>query len=97
MLKWKAFVYSTNYSIICVSETWLSNHIFDNEILPNGYAIYRKDRSSRGGGILITIKDNLASSLIPSPSDIETITIKISISNPIIICLVYIPPNSSDS
>ena len=58
---------------------------------------YCKDRSSRGGGVLIAIKDNLASSLITSPSDIETITIKIPISNPIIICLVYIPPNYCNS
>ena len=95
--KFQAFVYSTNYSIICVSETWLSNHIFDNEILPNGCTIYRKDRCSRGGGVLIAIKDDFTSSLTTSPSDIETITVKILISNPIILCLVYIPPNSSDS
>ena len=95
--KFQAFVYSTNYSIICVSETWLSNHIFDNEILPNGYTIYRKDRCSCGGGVLIAIKDNFTSSLTTSPSDIETITVKILISNPIILCLVYIPPNSSNS
>lgn len=95
--KFQAFAYSSNYNIFCVSETWLSNHIFDNEILPTGYSIYRKDRNSRGGGVLMAIKDNLTCNLMSSPPDIEIITVKISTSVPIFICLVYIPPNSSEN
>jgi len=42
----------------------------------------------------MAIKDNITSSLT---TDIEAITDKIFTSTPIIICLVYIPPNSSDN
>ena len=30
----------TNPDIIAVTETWLSDNIFDNEILPNSYSIF---------------------------------------------------------
>ena len=38
------YVYSNSPDIIAVTETWLSEKIFDNEILPNNYTIIRKDR-----------------------------------------------------
>jgi len=45
------------YPVICVTETWLSELVFDKEILPSHYAIYRKDRAqgSRGGGVLLLL------------------------------------------
>ena len=39
--------------LIC--ETWLSDFVYDHEILPSNYSIYRKDRLSRGGGVLIAV------------------------------------------
>ena len=62
---------------------WLSDVIYDNEIIPTGYTIYRKDRSTGGGGVLMAIKDYITSNLMSSPSDIEIITVNIltSISN----------------
>jgi len=85
--KFQAFVYSQPFR---VSETWLSNHIFNNEMLPTGYTIYRKDRNSHGGGVLMAIKDNLTCILVSFPSDLEIIAVKISTSNPVFIYLVYI-------
>ena len=61
----------------CVTETWLSDFIFDHEILPCGYSLYRKDKSSRGGGVLIAVSDLISSSLIPSPPDLEVITVNV--------------------
>ena len=87
--KFQAFAYSFNYSIICVSETWLSSHIFDNETLPTDYTIYHKDRCSWGGGVLMAIKDKIASSLMTSPPDIEAITVKILTSTPIIMSCLH--------
>ena len=57
-----AFVFSSNYSIYCFTETWLSNHIMDVEVIPSGFTIYRKDRSTRGGGVLIAVKSSIPSS-----------------------------------
>ena len=95
--KFQGFVYSSDFSIVCITETWLNSDIFDNEILPSGYSIYRKDRDSRGGGVLLAIKDGISSSQLPSPSDIETVTVLISSQNSIIICATYVPPNASDN
>ena len=77
------------YNIYCVTETWLSDFIFDHEILPCGYSLYHKDRSSRGGGVLIAVSDLISSSLIPSPPDLEVITVNVFCHNgPITFCTV---------
>ena len=68
------------------------------ENLNNDFIIYRKDRQTRGGGVLIAVKCFLHSSLIFSPSDLEVISVKLSICNhEIILCSIYIPPDSSES
>ena len=89
------FVYSNKVDIFCVTETWLTDAIYDNEILPTDYSVYRNDRNSRGGGVMIVINNNICSELIPSNSDLEVLSIKIKI-KPIsfTVCVVYIPPNS---
>ena len=46
----QSFVYSNDFKIIAITETWLHDYIYNGEILPTGYTIYRKDGSSRGGG-----------------------------------------------
>ena len=54
-------VYSEQFDIACVCETWLHEGVLDNEIL-QGYTIYRNDRlNNRGGGVLVAIKTNLRS------------------------------------
>ena len=92
--KFQGFVYSSDFSIVCTTETC---DIFDNKVLPSGYSIYRKDRDSRGGGVLLAIKDSFSSSRLPSPSDIETVSVLISSQNSIIICAAYVPPNANDN
>ena len=93
----QSFICSSDFSILCITETWLSKDIFDNEIIPSGYTIYRKDTDSRGGGVLLAVKDNITSSQLSSPPHVEILTVLISTSNPFIISVVYIPPNSSDT
>jgi len=89
--KFQSYVYSTPYNIYCISETWLHDSIFDGEILSYGYTIYRKDRGSRGGGVLIAIEDSVSSSSLPSPTDLEVISVSIDLSNdPITLCTVYV-------
>lgn len=41
---------------VCVSETWLGDSVRDHEILGPEYAVFRKDRRGRGGGVLIAVK-----------------------------------------
>jgi len=61
------------------------------------YSIYRKYRDSRRGGVLLAIKDNITSTQLPSPSNVEIITVLISMDEPFIISVVYISPNSNDT
>ena len=47
-------------------------------IIPTGFSVYRKDRGSRGGGVLIAVNDSVSSSLLPqSPTDLEVIASKL--------------------
>ena len=84
-----------NFDIFVVSETWLSSDMFDNEIMPPGYCVYRNDRSSRGGGVAIYVKLSCPSSLLFSQDSFEGIYILISSS--LDISCVYVPPASDFS
>ena len=56
-------VYSEDYDVVAVTETWLNDNILDSEILSHGYSIYRHDRDSskRGGGVLLAVKQSIES------------------------------------
>ena len=56
----QAYVTLVNSAFIAITETWLHNNIDDNELLPNSYNIHRKDRESRGGGVLLAVKSNIS-------------------------------------
>ena len=84
---------------------WLADFIFDQEIFPSGYTIFRKDRSSRGGGVLVAVSDTIPASVVPSHSlhacpshkDLEILSIFVKFEkNQILLCCVYIPPNVND-
>ena len=92
----QSFVYCTLPDIIGVTETWLSDKIFNNEILPQNYSIIRKDRQSRGGGVMFAIKHSKSYQVLLSLPDLELLTISIGSPTSTIYCLVYIPPNSPD-
>ena len=93
----QSFVYASDFDIFCLTETWLTECIYDHEILPNDFVLYRKDRPSRGGGVLIAIKASICSSQLPSPPDIEVISIKVGSVQEFVLSSVYIPPNASTS
>ena len=78
--------------MFCITETWFSEFISGGEIIPSDFVLYRKDRPSRGGGVLITINKSLYSTLVPSPSDIEVVTIKIGLSNAFAVCTSLLTP-----
>ena len=74
----------------------MPNSISDFEILSTNFSIFCKDRSSHGGGVLISVDATLPYSIILSRSTLEVITVSIGINLPLILCTVYVPPNSSD-
>jgi len=50
-------VYGNDIEVIALTETWLSDQVGNNEMLPVGYNIFRRDRRTgkRGGGVLLDI------------------------------------------
>ena len=84
---------SARYSSVCnVLRVWSISliptyrvyRLYDNEILPSGYSIFRMNRGSRGGGILIAVADSIPTKLIPSPPNLDALKIIISYSNHIL-------------
>lgn len=55
----KDHIYSANYDIIAVTETWLSSSIPDSNFCLDHYCFLRKDRNSIGGGVAFYIKNNI--------------------------------------
>ena len=91
-MQFQTFVYSLNFDVVGVTETWLSDMILDKEIIPYGYSIYRKDRASRGGGVLIAIKNSISSRIVQSPLKLELIAVELIEIN-YLVFIVYLPPN----
>ena len=67
-------MYSSSFSILALTETWLLNNIYDKEIIPNDFTIFRSDRASRGG-VLIFTSHNIPSRLVKSHESIDMVTI----------------------
>ena len=71
-------VFSKLFSMMCVAEIWL---IWDREILPHGCRIFRKDRRSRGGGVLLAVTEHIPSTLdlLLCIDTVELIIVKVCI------------------
>ena len=80
-----------------ITETWLTSSIYDNEILPSQFTIYRSDRKSRGSGIMIAINHSIPSKIISCSNEVEALTVQLLLKQPINLCLIYNPPNSESS
>jgi hypothetical protein len=67
--------------IIC-TETWVDPSITNNQIFLDEYKLYRKDRLTTGGGVLIAINKEYLSSPVPELStDCGIVWAKISLTN----------------
>ena len=83
------FVYSSLPDVIAVTETLLSDSIFNNEVLPNDYSVYCKDHQSHGGVLIGSTASHISSSFLYSPSDPDVLTVKLFLPFPIVMCCVY--------
>ena len=70
-----------NPFVICIVESWLTKDFNNSTLKLNGYSIFRKDRKSRGGGILIAIKSPLEGNMLDIEEDIEILTVDIYYEN----------------
>lgn len=96
----KDVVYGQDLDVICITETWLNNTVYDHELLPSGYKIFRNDRKGRvGGGVLIATKLNFLSREIEHSFDsLECVIVEMDISNhqSVLFINCYRPPTDKD-
>ena len=87
-------VWFSSIAIFALTETWLSDSFCDGEILPSHFTVYRHDRSSRGGRVLLAVHSSLSSSCFDSPPDLEVVcaTVANGSGSDILFCLIYVPP-----
>lgn len=82
--------------LVVLTETWLSEDVFDSEIVPRNYKVFRKDRDRRGGGVAVLFKSSLDVIAMPDVTGVESLFCKLYINK---VCYllgaVYRPPNSS--
>ena len=67
--------------IFCLTETWLTKDVPDSMFCPFGFNVVRRDRDSRGGGVLLLIRDCISFRSVEIPigfSHIELICVDIS-------------------
>ena len=98
LTEFQGLVYGNDFDIAAVTETWLRDGYLDNEILPDEYAIFRKDRSDRrGGGVLLAVKRDILAyrrcDLEPLNSEILVCELCPGNSFKITFCVAYRPPN----
>ena len=85
-------MYSKNYDVFCVTETWLEGFILNKRLYPQTIRfIERIVHGHRGGGIITAVKT--ASKLISKHSNVVVITIELQTSPQINIIGMYVPPN----
>ena len=88
-----------DFDVLCISETWLSEHVKDNDISIPGYNIFRKDRKhSLGGGVCIYVKENFIVKIREDLmfDEVEAVRVDINIgSTCYLVCCIYRPPSST--
>lgn len=89
---------SYNAQLVVISETWLSDKISSDEIVPPGYKLYRRDRVSRGGGVAVVAKENIAVTFMDQIPNHESLFLNVKILGfTFLLCAVYRPPDAADS
>ena len=80
------------------TETWLNPSITNSEIFPPEFDVYRRDRSSRGGGTLVATKKSLISHQIPSNPSAEAVLVSVQTndkSSNLVVGSLYRPPSAT--
>ena len=99
------YITYSNLDLVCLTETWLQEHIYNNVVAISDFNLLRRDRKDRQhGGVCIYIRDSIQFSLLDDLSEpsFEVIWVKIrpdrlprGFSN-VIVGTVYHPPSSNN-
>lgn len=81
---------------LAITETWLNTDVKDDDVTPPNYTIIRKDRATRGGGVAIMIKKDIAFTVLPEIEQVEAVFCKLLFgSRPIVVGCVYRSPTTN--
>ena len=100
-MKFAIAVFSSEYNVYCLQESWLNENIDSAELLLNDYTIYRSDRpiaseQNAHGGSLIAVSNNLISEEINHPMPDSCVACKVRINKTeFVICSFYNPPKGA--
>lgn len=91
----EALLLSHNPHIVVITETWLHSNIRDEDLVPPAYKIFRKDRSTRGGGVAVLIKSDIPATRLPEVVDNECVCVRLYLFGcSFVLYTVYRPPNA---
>lgn len=91
-------MHNNEIDVAVLVETWLNPNICDAELSHNGrYTVHRRDRTSRGGGVLILVKNIFASARVNFPTNrSEVVAVDIVLPNRSMRVIgVYLSPSGS--
>ena len=83
--------------ILGITETWLGPAVSLSGISVPGFSSYRRDRDSRGGGVLVYVSYSCRSwrRFDLENSDVEDVWVELCVvSHPVLLCVVYRSPSS---
>ncbi len=88
--------------VIVITESWLTGKVPDSDVAISGFNLFRADRISKGGGVIVYVKEHLATHIILStsvPKLFECIVLDVCVGGTIhiIISGVYFPPTAPNS
>lgn len=86
--------------ILVVTETWLKKSINNSDVSINGYNIYRIDRTGRGGGVTIYVKNCpnvsiLYAIIVPKCFEFTALKIECESNNSIVVVGIYWPSSAN--
>ena len=64
------------------------------KILPSGYAYYRHDKITLGGGLMPAFHNSLTSCQLNTMSNLEIVSVAVAVNSSVLICVVCLPPTS---
>ena len=93
------FLKIQNIHLVMGSESHLDGSVFDSEVFPSNYAVYRKDRNIHGGGVFVLVEKSIPSSVIEIDSPCEIIWVRLYVQNTkdVILGSFYTPLHSPES
>jgi hypothetical protein len=71
-----------NPDVVIGTESWLKDDIGNSEVFRADFTIFRRDRSTRGRGVFICVKNCIALSVLWVDEEVEMIAIEVKGSDP---------------